>query len=371
MKITVSTIYLLKKIQVLSTVVGNSNTLPILDNLLFELENNNLKLTASDLETTMSTTLNVESSDNGKFAVQAKMLIEILKSLPEQPLVFEVLENNIIDINSNSGKYSIAYLPGDDFPKMKELDSPSSITIDSSILSKAINKTIFATGTDDLRPVMTGVLFQMSPSGTNFAATDAHKLVKYSRKDIVSSKAAEFIVPRKPLNVLKGVLSSTETDVKVEYNVSNAKFSFEDYVLSCRLIEGKYPNYEAVIPKENPNKLTISRDSFLGSVKRVSIFSNRQTHQIRLKIVGNELNISTEDKDYSNKGDERLTCSYEGQDIQIGFNARFLTEMLTNLTSNDIMLEMSEPQRAGILTPVDGLEEGEELLMLVMPVRLD
>ena len=239
------------------------------------------------------------------------------------------------------------------------------------VLATAINKTIFAAGNDDLRPVMSGVFFQFSTEGLTFVATDAHKLVKYSREDVKASQVAEFIMPKKPLNLLKGILGANEDEVTIEYNDSNAKFTFENTVLICRLIDGKYPNYEAVIPKENPNKLTIDRTQFLNSVRRVSIFSNKTTHQIRLKIAGAELNISAEDIDYSNKAEERLTCDYQGDDMQIGFNSRFLTEMLNNLSSADVQLELSMPNRAGILTPVDDLEEGEFVTMLVMPVMLN
>ena len=218
---------------------------------------------------------------------------------------------------------------------------------------------------------MSGAFFQFSPEGLIFVATDAHKLVKYSRTDVKASQVADFIMPKKPFNILKGILATTETEVTIEYNDSNATFSFESYVLTCRLIDGKYPNYEAVIPKENPNKLIINRVLLLNSVRRVAIFSNKTTHQIRFKIAGAELNISAEDIDYSNKAEERLTCDYQGDDLQIGFNSRFLSEMLTNLQSDEIMLEMSMPNRAGILTPIDGLDEGETVTMLVMPVMIN
>jgi DNA polymerase-3 subunit beta len=218
---------------------------------------------------------------------------------------------------------------------------------------------------------MSGVFFQFSTESLTFVATDAHKLVKYQRADVSANEVAEFIMPKKPLNLLKGILSGSEEEVKVDYNDSNARFSFDNTVLICRLIDGKYPNYEAVIPKENPNKLTISRNQFLSSVRRVAIFSNKTTHQIRLKIAGAELNISAEDIDYSNKAEERLTCSYQGDDMQIGFNSRFLVEMLGNLNAEEVSLEMSLPNRAGILTPIDGLDEGEQVTMLVMPVMLN
>jgi len=371
MKFIVSSTYLLKQLQVLGGVINNSNTLPILDNFLFDLKKNQLTVSASDLETTMSAVLEVDSNTEGVIAVPAKLLLETLKTFPEQPLTFVVEDNNTVEISSNHGKYALAYADGAEFPKAVELANPSATSILGDILATAINKTIFAAGNDDLRPVMSGVFFQFSAESLTFVATDAHKLVKYQRRDVAASETAEFIMPKKPLNLLKGILAGSEEEVKVEYNDSNARFSFDKTVLICRLIDGKYPNYEAVIPKENPNKLIISRNQFLSSVRRVSIFSNKTTHQIRLKIAGAELNISAEDIDYSNKAEERLTCSYQGDDMQIGFNSRFLIEMLSNLNAEEVSLEMSLPNRAGILTPVDGLDEGEHVTMLVMPVMLN
>ena len=370
MKFIVSSSKLLKKLQLLGGVINNSNTLPILDNFLFELNESQLVISASDLETTMSSSIEVESDNSGNIALPARLLLDTLKTFPEQPLTFISGDNNTIEISSNHGKYALAYADGDEFPKAVELDNPSHTKITGHVLATAISKTIFAAGNDDLRPVMSGVFFQFSSESLTFVATDAHKLVKYTREDISANESAEFIMPKKPLNILKGILAASEEEVTVEYNNSNAKFSFENTQLICRLIDGKYPNYEAVIPKENPNTLSISRSELLNSVKRVSIFSNKTTHQIRLKIAGAELNISAEDLDYSNKADERLNCDYNGDDIQIGFNSRFLSEMLTNLNSEDVQLEMSLPNRAGILTPVDGLDEGELITMLVMPVML-
>ncbi|WP_111307411.1 DNA polymerase III subunit beta [Confluentibacter sediminis] len=371
MKFIVSSTYLLKQLQVLGGVINSSNTLPILDNFLFELNKSKLTVSASDLETTMSSSLDVESDSAGSVAIPARLLLDTLKTFPEQPLTFVVEDNNTVEISSNHGKYALAYANGNEFPKAVALEDPSTTIVTGDILATAISKTIFAAGNDDLRPVMSGVFFQFSTEGLTFVATDAHKLVRYKREDVKANQVAEFIMPKKPLNLLKGILAASEDDVKIEYNDSNAKFTFENSELICRLIDGKYPNYEAVIPKENPNKLTIDRTQFLNSVRRVSIFSNKTTHQIRLKIAGAELNISAEDIDYSNKAEERLTCDYQGDDMQIGFNSRFLTEMLNNLSSDDVQLEMSLPNRAGILTPVDGLDEGEQVTMLVMPVMLN
>ncbi len=370
MKFIASSSLLLKQLQILGGVINNSNTLPILDNFLFEVNANQLTITASDLETTMSSTIEIESDIDGNIAIPAKLLLDTLKTFPEQPLTFTADENNTIEISSNHGKYALAYADGNEFPKTIALDEPSTTTITGDVLETAISKTIFATGNDDLRPVMSGVFFQFSTENLTFVATDAHKLVKYTRNDVSASQTAEFIMPKKPLNLLKGIIAGHD-EVVIEYNESNAKFTFENTTLTCRLIDGKYPNYEAVIPKENPNVLTINRTQFLNSVRRVSIFSNKTTHQIRLKVAGAELNISAEDIDYSNKAEERLTCDFQGDDMQIGFNSRFLTEMLNNLTSDEVQLEMSLPNRAGILTPTSDLEEGEHVTMLVMPVMLN
>jgi len=371
MKFIVSSSQLLKQLQVLGGVINNNNTLPILDNFLFEISENQLKVSASDLETTMSSVIEVESDSSGSIAVSARLLLDTLKTFPDQPLTFKTEGDSTIEISSDQGKYDMAYFSGEEFPKAVTLPSPSTTVMPAHILGTAISKTIFAAGNDDLRPVMSGVFFQFSSQSLTFVATDAHKLVKYSRTDVTAAQTAEFIMPKKPLNLLKGILGGSESEVTIEYNDANAKFTFDNVVLVCRLIDGKYPNYEAVIPKENPNKLTVDRASFLNSVRRVSIFSSKTTHQIRLKMAGTELNISAEDLDFANKADERLSCDYQGDDMQIGFNSRFLSEMLNNLSSNEVLIEMSLPNRAGILTPIDGTEEGEQITMLVMPVMLN
>ena len=372
MKFIVSSSKLLKQLQTISGVINSSNTLPILDNILFEIKDNNLCISASDLETTMSTTLDVEADENGTAAIPAKLLLDTLKTFPEQPLTFHIdtVKNNI-EISSDQGKYALAFQNGDEFPKAPGIEAASTALIHSDIIATGINKTIFATGNDDLRPVMSGVFCQFSETGLTLVSTDAHKLVRYTRHDVVSEQSAEFILPKKPLNILKGILAVADEEVKIEYNETNAKFSFGSIVLTCRLIDGKYPNYNAVIPQENPNKLTVDRLSFLNSVKRVSIFSNKTTHQIRLKIAGNEMHISAEDLDFSNKADERLSCQYEGSDMEIGFNSRFLMEMISNLETEQIHLEMSAPNRAGILLPEGNSNDGENILMLVMPVMLN
>jgi DNA polymerase-3 subunit beta len=305
-------------------------------------------------------------------AIPAKLLLDILKSLPEQPLTFSVDPKTYgIEISSDYGKYKLTGQNGDEFPKAPQMEGTKSLVIQSDALARAINKTLFATGNDDMRPVMSGVFFEIHEDSIRFVATDAHKLVRYSRTDVGGDSPASFIVPKKPLNLLKGSMGAAKTEVKVEYNENNAQFSFENVVLLCRLIEGKYPNYEAVIPKENPFKLTIDRLDLLSSIKRVSIFANKTTHQVRLRMGGSELNISAEDLDFANEAQERLTCTYAGDDMEIGFNSRFLQEMLGNLTSENVNIEMSAPNRAGILTQVEPDDISEDILMLVMPVMLN
>lgn len=367
MKINLNSKTLLEKLIILNGVINSSSTLPILDNFLFEIDGNQLKITASDLETTISSTLEIQSESKGAIAIPARMLIDILKTFPEQPLIFSVKENSTMEISSEAGNYVIAYALAKEYPKTVLIENAQTAKINSKVLGKAIAKTIFATGTDDLRPLMTGVLFQFSPSGLNFVSTDAHKLVKYTRTDITSEEEIDLIVPKKPLNVLKGILSTSDVEVVISFNETNAIFTFDDYVLISRLIEGNYPKYENVIPKDNPNKALVNRSTILSSVKCVSIFSNKQTKQVVLKFSGNELHLSSEDVDYSNKADERLTCNYQGEDTRIGFNAKYLAEMLSNLNSEEINIEFSLPNRAAIITPVDGLAEEEKILMLIMP----
>jgi DNA polymerase-3 subunit beta len=372
MKFIVSSSLLYKEIQVLGGIINSSNTLPILDNFLFEINNNKLVLSSSDLESTMTSQIEIESTSTDKIAISAKLLTDILKTFSEQPLTFIKTDNNTIEISASNGKYSLAYLNGDEFPKQVEILDAHETVINGSDLGNAINSTIFASGTDDLRPVMSGVFFQFNSESLKFVATDAHKLVKFETTEYTASEVSEFIMPKKPLQILKGILQTESSDLTIQHNDSNAKFIFDKSSITCRLIDGKFPNYEAVIPKDNPNVLTIDRQLFLNSARRVSIFSNKTTNQIRLKLAGSLLNISAEDFDFSNKADENLECQYSGDDIQIGFNSKFLIEMLNNLDSDMITLSMSHPNRAGIIRPlIESGESKESITMLVMPVMLN
>lgn len=371
MRFIVSTSTLLKHLQTVNGASSSSTVLPILENFLFEIKEGNLTISATDLQTSMTTSLPVESKEEGKVAVPSRILLETLKTLPDQPITFHIDDNSFaIEISAGDGKYKLSGENGEDFPKIPVVDNASSVNMPASVLSEAINKTIFAVSNDELRPAMTGVYCQLSPQNITFVATDAHKLVRYRRNDSKADKASSFILPKKALTLLKAALPNTDVNVSIDYNATSAFFKFENINLICRLIDERYPDYEAVIPADNPNKLVIDRALFLNSLRRVVIFANKTTHQVRLKITGSELNISSEDLDFANEAHERLSCQYDGEDLEIGFNARFLIEMLNNLNGEEITLELSTANRAGLLIPQTN-DENENVLMLVMPVMLN
>ncbi len=373
MKFIISSISLLKGLQSISGVLNSSNTLPILDNFLFELKDSVLHISASDLETTMTITLPLNNAgEDGSIAIPAKLLLETMKTFAEMPLTFTIHPETFqVEIAASDGKYKLSGFNADEFPRIPVIENASSLEISSITLGHAISKTIFATGNDELRPVMSGVFCQMNPKDITFVATDAHKLVRYKRLDIKPGESNSFILPKKPLNQLKNLLLTIDCPVKVEYNEVNAFFSFENINLICRLIDGKYPNYEAVIPANNDKKLTVDRSTLLNTLRRVSIFANQSTRQIRFKVSGQELVISAEDVDLSNEGKERMACQFDGEDIEIGFNSKFMIEMLANMESDEVILEMSAPNRAALILPVEEENKEEDLLMLVMPVMLN
>jgi DNA polymerase III subunit beta len=373
MKFIVSSSLLLKNLQSILGVINASNTLPILDDFLFDLKDNDLIITSSDLETTMSVTMKPDKAlENGSIAIPAKILVDTLKTFADIPVSFSINEDNQgVEISAGDGKYKMAGHKSDEYPRVPSLESTTSIELTSSLVSQAINKTLFATGNDELRLVLSGVFCELSPDDITFVATDAHKLVKYKRSDAKSNESASFILPKKPLTLLKNILGGQEMPVRIEYNRTNAFFSFQNVHLVCRLIDGKYPNYDAVIPTENPNKLTIDRNALLTTIRRVAIFANQSTHQVRFKLSGKELVLSSEDLDFSKESKDRLTCDYEGDDLEIGFNSKFLIEMLNNIDTDEVRLEMSAPNRAGILLPVNQENKNEDILMLVMPVMLN
>jgi DNA polymerase-3 subunit beta len=373
MKFIVSSSALLKQLQAISGVLNTNSPLPILENFLFEINNSELTISASDLETTMTTKLSVEAKDKGKIAIPARILLDTLKTFAEQPLAFSIKEKTFqVELSSDMGKYKLTGQDGEEFPKIPVIEKSSSIELPSEVLAEAINKTVFATGNDELRPVMSGVYCALSPQNIIFVATDAHRLVRYTRTDAKSKNATSFIIPKKPLHLLKTCLPSENVKVKIDYNESNAFFTFDNFHLICRLIDGRYPNYEAVIPLDNPNKLVIDREPFLNSIKRVAIFSNKTTHQVKFKISGSEIQISAEDADFNNEANERLSCDYNGQDLEIAFNARFMIDMLSNIGTSEVNMEMSLPNRAGLISPMKTEKTAsEDVLMLVMPVMLN
>jgi DNA polymerase-3 subunit beta len=375
MKFVVSSTELLSHLASISKVINSKNTIPILDNYLFLLEDNRLTVTASDLESTLITSLELENtSGTGSVAVPAKLMNETLKEFPEQPLTFQIdPETFAIDIYSQNGKFSIVGQSGEDFPQQQMLkeEIASEVIVNHQALLSGINKTLFATADDELRPVMNGIFIELSTEDMKFVASDAHKLVRYKRFDVKADKEASFILPKKPASLLKNLLPREEFDVKLEFDDKNAFFTLSNYKLICRLVEGTYPSYNSVIPKNNPNKLTIDRVEFYNTVRRVSVFSNQASNLVRLKLSENQLVVSAQDIDFSISAVERLNCDYEGDEMEIGFKSTFLQEILSNLSSTDVRVELSDPTRAGLLLPAENDNDDEEVLMLLMPMMIN
>lgn len=378
MKFIVNSLLLSKQIQSISGVINNNNnTVPIISNFLFHLDEGLLTIRATDLETTLVTKVEVETGTMDQLTdvcVPSKLLIEILKNLDDVPLNFSVEESTyLINISSGEGRYHLAGSSAETYPSMTEAHDTHSIEMTSSVLVNAISKTSFAASTDEMRPQMAGIFCDITNENATFVATDAHKLVRYRRSDIHSESPISFILPRKPVAMLKSILASRKEEfpVMVEYNNVNVFFTFENFYVICRLVDGKYPNYDAAIPKENPNKLTLDRSSFLNTLRRVGLFASQSTHQVRLTIQDHELMLSSEDVEFSNGATEKMPCQYEGEPMEIGFNAKFLAEMVQNIETEQIMIEMSHPSRAGIIFPISTEENNpEDILMLVMPVML-
>lgn len=375
MKFVVSSTELLSHLQSISRVISSKNTLPILDNFLFSLEGSKLEITASDLESTLVTSISLGNvSSSGKIAIPAKILNDTLKEFPEQPLTFDVNAKNLsIVISSENGQFTVMGQNGDEFPLMPVIkeDKKVSIDVDGELLFSGINKTLFATADDELRPVMNGVFIEMSTDDITFVASDAHKLVRYKRTDGKADSVASFILPKKPASLLKNILAKESNTVRIEFDEKNASFTLTNYRMVCRLVEGNYPSYNSVIPIENPNKLTIDRLELNNSLRRVSVFSNQASNLIKLQITGNQVVVSAQDIDFSISAYERLNAVYEGEDIEIGFKSTFLIEILSNLHSTHVVLEMSDPTRAGLILPAESENENEDVLMLLMPMMIN
>ncbi len=374
MNFIISSSLFLNHLQAVSRVISSKNTLPILDNFLFQLKASELTITASDLETTLITKVQVESaSGDGEVAIDAKRITTILKEFPEQPLTFNIDNDSLhVDIVSENGKFSIVGQNGGDFPQLPEIKGDAlSISLAAEIFLQGVSKTIFAASDDELRPVMTGIYIELSPENMTFVASDAHKLVRYRRNDVKADASASFILPQKPASLLKNILPKNDTAVNLQFDQKNAVIEFNGYKLVCRLVEGKYPNYEAVIPKDNPNKLTIDRLDFYNSLRRVSVFSNQASNLIKLALTPNQLTISAQDIDFSISAHERVKCQFDGDDLEIGFKSLFLIEILSNLSTSDVVVNLSDPTRAGILLPLEAESEDEDVLMLLMPMMIN
>lgn len=361
--------------QSIGRVISSKNILPILDNFLFSLEENQLEITASDLESTLVTRVRLENvSDSGRIAIPAKLLMETLREFPEQPLTFEINTDSLsVVINSEIGQYSLPGQNADEFPLMPVIkeDQLVSIDVDSELLLNGINKTIFATADDEIRPVMNGIFVELSPEDITFVASDAHKLVRYKRSDGKAESSASFILPKKPASLLKNILTRESNAVKIEFDERNVSFTLVDYKMVCRLTEGNYPSYNSVIPFNNPNKLIINRQELYNSLRRVSVFSNQASNLVKLQLKGNQMTISAQDIDFSISAYERLNVQYEGDDLEIGFKSVFLIEILSNLSSEDVIIEMSDPSRAGLILPAETENENEDVLMLLMPMMIN
>ncbi len=378
MKFIVNSQQLHKQLQSLSGVLSSSNTMPIIGCFLFHLEENNLTIKTTDLSTTLVAKITVETGrmeNPEEVAVPSKMLLDILKTFDDVPLTFNVDPSNYtVDIVSGQGQYRLAGMDAATYPTMPVAESTSKVVMSSAALVDAINKTVFATSNDEMHQQMSGIYCEMTPDGVTFVATDAHKLVRYRRKDVASDESTNFILPKKPTIIVKNILAGRkeESDITIEYNNTNLFITFDNFYIVCRLVDGRYPNYEAAIPKDNPNKLILDRQSFLNTLRRVSIFASEATRQVRLSISADKLEISAEDLELSNNARETLPCQYEGDPMDIGFNAKFLTEMISYLDSEQVLVELSHPSRAGIIFPYgeDDSEKKDDILMLVMPVML-
>ena len=375
MDFVISSSELLSHLQIVSRVVNSKNALPILDNVLLSIEDGILKITASDLESTITTTLPLENySGNGVIATDTKKIIEVLKEFPEQPLTFNInTDDNRIDIASQNGNYTLVGVDGSDFPQASQLKQEKviSMSISPDILYGGITSAIFATGDDELRPIMNGIFVELQESGVNFVATDAHKLVRYTRKEVKAETESSFILPKKPANILKTILPKASDDVVLEFDEKNAVFTFGTIRLVCRLLEGVYPNYNSVIPRENPNKLVVDRVELYNSLRRIGMFASQSSNLVGLKINGNTLEISAQDMDFSISGKEVINCQYEGDEMEIGFKSNFLGEILSNISTPEVTIELSDPTRAGIILPKDNENPDEDVLMLLMPMMIN
>ncbi|PWE00828.1 DNA polymerase III subunit beta [Marinilabilia rubra] len=374
MKFVVSSSGLLSHLQAISRAIASKSPMPILDNFLFSLEGQKLTITASDTEVTMITTLDLETTEGeGVIAMPSRILLETLKKFPEQPLNFEIDEETLaVDIVTEKGKFSVVGQNGEDFPALPQIDEDkaSNVQLSADTLLTGIVKTLFATAEDELRPVMNGILFEFTPDNMTFVASDSHKLVRYQRLDVKTDYEASFILPKKPASLLKNVLPKEDGEVAVSFDDQNAYFTMQNYQLVCRLVEGNYPSYNAVIPQDNPNKVIVDRVDLFNTLGRVSLFASQASNLVKLHLSNNEMVVSAQDIDFSISAHEKLSCQYDGDEMEIGFKSGFLADILDNISSSDIVVELSDPARAGIFVPHDK-SENEDELMLLMPMMIN
>ena len=373
MRFIVSSTVLSAHLQAISRVINSKNALPILDCFLFELQDGTLSVTVSDSETTMVTSLEVVESDaDGRFAVVARTLLDALKEIPEQPLTFEVdLDTLEMTVQYQNGKYNLVGQNADEFPTPVVLgENAVHVEMEASVLLNGINRSLFATGDDELRRVMNGIYFDITSEDITMVASDGRKLVRCKTLAAHGDERAAFILPKKPANLMKNLLSKEQGEVRIEFDDRNASFTLENYRMVCRLIEGRYPNYNLVIPKNNPNKIIVDRMSLIGALKRVSVFSSQASSLIKLRMEQDCLVVSAQDIDFSTSAEEKMVCQYGGAPMSIGFNSSFLLDILNNISADEVCIELADPSRAGVVVPVEQ-EDKEDLLMLLMPVMLN
>ena len=373
MRFTLSSSLLNNRLQTLAKVINSKNALPILDSFLFEVRNNQIIITASDSETVMKSTIVLDYCDGeGTFAVPNRTILDAVKELAEQPLTFEVnTEKRSIQISYQNGIYKFTTQDADEDPRTQSIpDGANVISVDASVLNDNITRSIFATAQDELRPVMNGIYFDLTPEGLAIVASDGHKLVRNKNFTIKSDIPASFIMPKKPANLLKNVLAKDSGDVVIKFDDRSAEISFSDGMLACRLIEGRYPNYNSVIPQNNPNQLTIDRKSLIGTLRRVLPFASESSQLIRFHLEAGKLELSSEDIDFATSAKEEIACEYTGQNMNIGFKGSSLSEILSNLDSEEVIIQLADPSRAGIIVPAEQ-PENEDVLMLIMPMLLN
>ncbi len=370
MKFIVSSSLLLKNLQQINGVISTNTVLPILEDFLFEIKDKKMNVLATDLETVMCVQLEVESKTNGRVCIPAKILIESLKNIAEQPLTFNIDKNFGVEITSDNGKYKVMGENPDNFPKEPVAEDTVELSMSSTAFLSGISRALISVSTDDLRPAMTGVLMELSKKHVQFVSTDAHRLMRYKRTDVNCPTDHQFIIPKKPLTLLKNVLPENEDTLTISYNENHLFIQHETTKLICRLIDARFPDYKVVIPANNPFKLTVNKNDFQGALRRVSIFSNKSTNQVILTISGSELQLASQDEDFSFEGNERMACQYDGEDLQIAFNAKFMIEMLGAVDSEEIIIELSSPNKAGIIRPKEQ-DAAEDIMMLVMPLMIN